>query len=62
MWVDLLSALALVFVLEGILPFLHPAAMKKLFLSAGALSAATLRLCGLLSMACGLGLLYLARG
>ena len=61
MWADLLSALALVFVLEGVMPFLNPEAMKKMFLTASRMSNGSLRLFGFCSMLFGLCMLSLIR-
>ena len=62
MWADFLTALALVFVLEGVMPFLNPAGLKKMFLLASGMSNSSLRLFGLCSMLFGLGMLHLVRG
>ena len=61
MWSDLLSALALVLVLEGILPFLNPAGLRKMMITAAQLDNRSLRITGLLSMVAGLLLLYFVR-
>ena len=61
MWGDLLSALALVFVLEGITPFLNPEGLKKVFITVSRMNNLSLRICGLCSMLFGLGILYLVR-
>ena len=60
-WGDLLAALALYLVLEGILPFLNPQAMKRMLTTLATLSDRQLRLWGLASMAAGVLLLYLVR-
>ena len=59
MWTDLLTALALVFILEGIMPFLNPEAVRRLFLMAAKLDNSTFRFVGLSSMLLGLVVLYL---
>ncbi|HWP94425.1 MAG TPA: DUF2065 domain-containing protein [Gammaproteobacteria bacterium] len=59
---DLLAALALVLVIEGVLPFLSPGGFRRAMLAASQLDDATLRLAGLASMVLGLGMLYFARG
>jgi len=59
MWHDLLSALALVFVIEGMLPFLSPTALRRTLLSVSELSDTTLRFTGLSSMLVGLLILNL---
>jgi uncharacterized protein YjeT (DUF2065 family) len=60
-WSDLLAALALYFVLEGMLPFLNPQAMKRVMMLFSNLADSQLRIWGLLSMSGGLVLLYLVR-
>lgn len=61
MWNDLAAALALVFVIEGILPFLRPGTARRVFTAAAQLDDATLRAIGLTSMCAGLVILYLVR-
>lgn len=61
MWDDLLAAIALVLVLEGILPFLNPQGLRKTLLTMSQLEDRSLRSIGLISMAIGVGLLYLVR-
>jgi len=61
MWADFAAALALVLVIEGILPFLSPEALKRAMLVAAAMSDRSLRLAGLVSMLAGLILLGLVR-
>ena len=58
---DLLSALALYFVIEGILPFLNPQAMKRVMAAFARVGDSQLRLWGLISMTIGVALLYWAR-
>ena len=60
-WSDLLAAFALYLVLEGILPFVNPQAMKRLLQTLSGLGDAQLRLWGLTSMIAGIVLLYLVR-
>ena len=60
-WSDLLAAFALYLVLEGVLPFLNPQAMKRVLTTMTTLSDRQLRLWGLASMVGGLLLLYLVR-
>jgi uncharacterized protein len=55
----LLSALALMLVLEGLLPFLSPSAWRSAFEKATQLSDGQIRFIGLCSMATGLLLLAL---
>jgi hypothetical protein len=61
MWNDLLTALALVLVLEGIMPFVNPEGLRRMFALATQLDNATLRFIGLSSMCLGLILLYVVR-
>jgi uncharacterized protein len=61
-WSDLLAAFALYLVLEGIMPFLNPRALKRTLLTFAALGDRQLRVAGLASMIVGLFLLYFARG
>lgn len=56
---DLLAALALVFVLEGLLPFLNPERYRKLLMLAARMDRQTLRFMGLTSMTVGVLLLYI---
>ena len=57
----LLTALALMLVLEGILPFLSPDTLRRVIHQMAAMDNRSLRLSGLLSMLTGLLLLYLVR-
>ena len=61
MWQDLLSAVALLLIIEGILPFASPAIMRQVFATMAEMDNRRLRLTGLLSMAAGVVLLYLVR-
>jgi uncharacterized protein len=59
MWHELLIALALVFVIEGVMPFLAPTMMRRMLLEVSRLDNRSLRVSGLISMLIGVGLLYL---
>lgn len=59
MKVSLLAALALMLVLEGVLPFLAPAIWRETFRKMTEMSDGQLRFVGLTSMLGGLLLLYL---
>ena len=61
MWHDFLAALALVLILEGILPFLNPARMRQTLLLAAQLNDSSLRFIGLTAMVLGCVMLYLVR-
>jgi hypothetical protein len=60
-WSDLLAAFALYLVLEGVLPFLNPQAMKRVLTALTTFSDRQLRLWGLASMLAGVLLLYFVR-
>lgn len=61
MWHDLLAAIALMLVIEGILPFLNPAMMRKLLRQMSELDDKSLRIAGFSSMLAGVVLLYFVR-
>lgn len=61
MWEDLLSAFALVLVLEGILPFAWPGVWRRAMMQAAQMGDRQLRVAGLVCMAVGLFSLYLIR-
>ena len=61
-WSDLLAAFALYLVLEGIMPFLNPGAMKRALLRFASLPDVQLRVAGSISMLAGIALLYFVRG
>ena len=58
-WQVLPAALALVFVIEGVLPFLSPARWRAMMMTVARLDDASLRRFGLVSMIIGVLLLYL---
>lgn len=58
---DLLSAVALVLVLEGILPFVIPDAWRRAMQQAASLDNRVLRVIGATSMIAGVLLLYIVR-
>ncbi|HWS01875.1 MAG TPA: DUF2065 domain-containing protein [Gammaproteobacteria bacterium] len=61
MFDDLLAALALLLVVEGILPFLNPDALRRTLQGIGQMDDRSLRVMGLVSMLSGVALLYLVR-
>ena len=61
-WQDFLAALALVMVLEGLLPFFSPRGFKNTMQQMVALPDQALRFVGLGLMLVGLAVLYLVRG
>lgn len=60
-WSDLAAAFALYLVLEGILPFLNPQAMRRIMSALASVADSSLRLWGFVSMSAGLLLLYIVR-
>ena len=58
MWYELLIALALVMVLEGIVPFLSPRTMRRMLLTAAEMDDRSLRIGGLIAMVLGVLTLY----
>ncbi len=60
-WNDLLAALALLLVLEGLMPFLAPDALRRTLVQLIELDDKTLRTIGLVSMLAGLLLLAVVR-
>lgn len=60
-WADLLAALGIVFVIEGIMPFLNPGRTRKALQQLGGLGERELRFAGLFSMLGGLLLLFFSR-
>jgi len=59
MWQEIFIALALVLIIEGIMPFLSPSGMRKLMESMLSLDDRSLRISGFFSMIFGLVLLYI---
>lgn len=58
MWDELLTALALVMVIEGIMPFLSPSSMRTSLQKLINMNDSSLRILGFLSMISGVTLLY----
>ncbi len=58
MWDDLLAALALVLVIEGLLPALSPRAYRKAMMSVVQMDSRSIRITGLVSMIIGALFLY----
>ncbi len=61
MWNDLLVAVALVLVLEGIIPFIAPEKFSQALTQLSQLSDQALRIIGLVSMTFGIIFLYILR-
>ena len=60
-WTDLFAALAIVCIIEGVMPFINPIGMKRLLSRMAALEEREMRVAGLVSMAVGLAILFLVR-
>jgi len=61
MWETLFAAVALMLVLEGIIPFLYPSKWRNLVSALANINDRQLRIMGLISMLMGVGLLYLIK-
>lgn len=61
-WADLWAALALVLILEGLVPFISPGAYKNMVQQMSAMPQNTLRTIGLLLIVIGLVSLMMVRG
>jgi len=57
-WHDLLTAIALLLILEGLMPFISPESIKKVYKSMVETPESSLRKIGLASIVAGLVLLY----
>ena len=60
-WSEILTAIALLFVIEGMLPFIRPSRYKQLVAQISRLSDNQLRTYGLTAMIAGLVLLFFVR-
>ncbi len=60
-WSDLLAAVAILLVLEGLLPFLNPAGTRRVFMQLAQMADRELRMAGFVSMGLGLVLLFFVR-
>ena len=58
-WHDLLNAIALVMIIEGVLPFVSPGTLKKSYQTLLDLPESTLRTIGLVSILVGLFVLFI---
>ncbi|EIT68229.1 MULTISPECIES: DUF2065 domain-containing protein [Hydrocarboniphaga] len=59
MWIDIVQALALLLILEGIMPFLSPRRFRQSLLNFASLEDKWMRLLALISMVAGLILLQI---
>jgi uncharacterized protein YjeT (DUF2065 family) len=60
-WTDFLAALAIVCIIEGVMPFINPPGVKRLLAKLAAMEERELRLGGFFSMLVGLAILFLVR-
>lgn len=60
-WTEILTALALVLIIEGMVPFIGPGRYRQIVAQIAGLSDNQLRTVGLVVMTAGLALLFLAR-
>ena len=60
-WTDLLAAIALVLVIEGMVPFINPQSLRRMLETVSQLDDRTLRITGLVSMLVGVVMLYVVR-
>lgn len=60
-WSDLLAAVALLLVLEGLLPFVNPAGTRRVFQQMSQMQDRELRVAGFIAIAAGLLLLFIVR-
>ena len=60
-WPDLAAALGLMLVVEGILPFLSPAGVRRAFERLAAMEDKALRVAGAVSMLAGVAVIWLVR-
>ncbi|MBV1950593.1 MAG: DUF2065 domain-containing protein [Cycloclasticus sp.] len=60
-WQDLFSAIALVFIIEGLLPFISPASLRKTYKRIADMPDQVVRITGFMSMILGVLLLTFVR-
>jgi uncharacterized protein YjeT (DUF2065 family) len=58
---DLITALALMLVFEGVVPFLSPDTLRRMLATLAEMDDRSVRITGFITMLCGVGLLYLVR-
>lgn len=59
LWHELIVAVALVFIIEGVMPFISPGRWRRMVETLAHYSDGSMRTVGLISMVFGVGLLYL---
>jgi uncharacterized protein YjeT (DUF2065 family) len=60
-WSDLLAAVSILLVLEGLLPFINPTGTRRVFQQMSQMPDRELRVAGFIAMAAGLVLLFVVR-
>ncbi len=60
-WNDFFAALAIVCIIEGVLPFVNPPGMKRLWAKLAGMEERELRLGGLFSIVVGLAIRFVVR-
>jgi uncharacterized protein YjeT (DUF2065 family) len=60
-WTDLFAALAIVCIVEGVLPFINPSGTKRLLSRMASAGDRDMRIAGFISMAVGLTILFMVR-
>lgn len=61
MWQDILTAICLMLIIEGMIPFLYPNRWKAAVIRLAEMDSKSMRIAGLISMIVGAGSLYLVR-
>lgn len=61
-WTEILTALALVLIIEGMVPFVGPRKYRQIVAQMAMLSDNNLRMVGLVVMIAGVALLFVVRG
>ncbi len=61
-WTEILTAVALVLILEGMLPFMSPSKYRRMVIEIAQLGDGTIRNIGLVVMIAGLIMLFVVRG
>jgi len=61
MWQDLFTAIALLLILEGLVPFINPQALRNTYKRMTEMNDQTIRITGFISMMLGLIFLYWVR-
>jgi uncharacterized protein YjeT (DUF2065 family) len=60
-WTDLFAALAIVCIIEGVMPFINPSGVKRLLSRIASSEDRDMRIAGVILMAVGLTILFVVR-